>query len=99
MRQISEKVLRENREVHFGFIDLEKAFDKIEREHIWNILREKKLIKGIQQVYKKSIISERTKQAKSKPFEATLGVKQGSILSPLLFTLVIDEAVKTAKKK
>lgn len=35
----------------------------------------------------------------SREFTAEIGVKQGCVLSPLLFTIVIDEAVKEAKRK
>lgn len=73
------------------------------KDHIWKILRvivtPEELIKGIQQLYKKTINSLKTKQEKSKPFEITVGVKQESILSPILFTVVLGEATKTAKEE
>lgn len=102
MRQIGEKTIKENKNVHVCFIDLEKAFDKIKREDIWKILIKRgvseNLIKGIQSLYKETKNYVRIKQEKSKLFETTIGLRQGCILSPVLFTVVLDEAIKEAKK-
>ena len=34
MRQLSEKLLSKNKEIHIWFVDLQKAFDKI-RSDVW----------------------------------------------------------------
>ena len=39
MRQISEKYLAKGKDVYFAFMDLEKAYDRVDRDAMWNVLR------------------------------------------------------------
>ena len=38
-RQICEKYLGNGKDVHFAFLDLEKAYDRVDRDAVWNVLR------------------------------------------------------------
>jgi len=55
LRQLSEKTIKEGRNIHLCFIDMEKAFDRINREDIWKILNSRGIpngiIQGIQSFY------------------------------------------------
>ena len=39
VRQICEKMLGKHQEVFWAFMDLEKAYDRIDREALWQVLR------------------------------------------------------------
>jgi hypothetical protein len=103
IRQISEKTIETGREVHLCFIDLEKAFDRIKREDVWKSLRnrgiDEKTIKQIESLYETSKSYVRTRNETSSTFETGIGLRQGCVLSPLLFSIVLDDAVKESKKE
>ena len=39
VRQICEKCLGKGKDVYFAFLDLEKAYDRVDRDAMWNVLR------------------------------------------------------------
>ena len=39
VRQICEKYLGKGKDVYFTFLDLEKAYDRVDRHAMWNVLR------------------------------------------------------------
>ena len=77
-----------------AFVDLEKAFDRVPREVLWWALRHLKvpewLIKVIKSMYENVTTAVKVKDGTSEEFEVKVGVHQGSVLSPLLFIMVIE---------
>ena len=96
---IVEQSLEWNSPLYINFIDYEKAFDSIDRETMWKLLRHygvpKKIISLIRCTFQD--MSCRTAHAGqlSESFEVKTGVRQGCLLSPFLFLLVIDWIMKT----
>jgi hypothetical protein len=86
-----------------NFIDFKKAFDSVHRESIWQILRcygiPEKFITIIKSLYHHSSCCIRTKDGTTEMFEIVTGVRQGCILSPFLFLVVIDFVMKKAMDK
>lgn len=84
------------------FIDYERAFDSINREYIWAVLKNRglpsKIIKLIRAGYEGYKCRVLHKGKLSTPFEAATGVRQGCILSPLLFLIVMDNVLINALK-
>ena len=39
LKQISEKAREKKRRVYMGFINLEKAYDRVNKEVLWQVLR------------------------------------------------------------
>ena len=80
------------------FIDLEKAYDRVPRELIWWILGQKNVPQCyfdiIKDMYEGAVTSVRSVGGISKEFSVTVGLHQGSALSPYLFTLVMDELTR-----
>lgn len=103
LRQISEKAINKGKEIHLCFIDLEKAFDRVRRDDIWATLEKRNLekteIEMIKALYDKTTNLVRSRNEESMDFESRIGLRQGCVLSPLLFALVIDEAIKKATMK
>ena len=84
------------------FVDLEKAFDTVRREELWKALEEhnvnRKLVEAIQSFYMKPKCAVRVAGEVSEEFEVKIGVRQGCILSPLLFITFIDSVAKACTK-
>src|SRR5207245_3229491 len=93
VRQLQEKYLAKKKDLWMAFIDLEKAFDRVPREVPWWALREVEveewLIKVIQSLYEEATTSVKLSSGESQPFEVKVEVHQGSVLSPLLFIVVL----------
>ncbi|KAI5754287.1 hypothetical protein M8J77_007444 [Diaphorina citri] len=103
LRQISEKAIQLDSQLHCAFIDLEKAFDKAPWHVLWDILDRKRvqpdLVQAIKSFYKSCRNQVRTCGALSKEFETYCGVRQGDIISPYLFVLLIDDVIKSCKER
>jgi len=97
-RQIQEKYNAKRKDLYFAFIDLEKAFDRVPRDVLQWALRkagvEEWLIKTVMGMYSKCSTSVKVGDGLSEPFEVKVGVHQGSVLSPLLFVIVMDVIAK-----
>ena len=98
LRIIVEQSLEWNSPLYVNFIDYEKAFDSVDRETLWKLLRHygvpQKIISLIRCTYQE--MSSRIAHAGqlSDSFEVKTGVRQGCLLSPFLFLLVIDWIMK-----
>ena len=76
------------------FIDLEKAYDRIPRREVWRCLRVRmvpeKYVALVQEMYKNACTRVRSSVGVTEGFEVSVGLHQGSALSPFLFNVVMD---------
>ena len=108
LRQMVEHRLEVQGSMALGFVDLEKAFDTVPREMVLATLRwvgvpeaEVRMVEGM---YEKTTARVVVGEGASKEFEVNIGLRQGSVLSPLLFIAVLDiinrkAVMKDAMKK
>ncbi|RUS73530.1 hypothetical protein EGW08_018715 [Elysia chlorotica] len=77
-----------------AFVDLEKAFDRVPRKVIWWALRklgvEEWTVRLVQGMYANARSQVRVGDGYSEEFEVKVGVYQGSVLTPLLFIVVLE---------
>ena len=80
--------------VYAGFMDLEKIYDRVNREAIWQVLRMYdvggKLLNGIKSMYVNSLACVRVKGGESEHFRINSGVRQGFIMSLWFFNVYMD---------
>ena len=101
-----EIILEVQGSVAMGFVDLEKHFDTVPRDMVMVTLRwipeaEMMMVEGM---YEKTTARVEVGVGASEGFEVKIGLRQGSVLSPLLFTTVLDlinrkTVMKDAMKK
>ena len=98
VRQIYEKYLGKGKDVYFAFLDLEKAYDRVDRDAMWNVLRlyglGGRLLQGVKSLYVGSKACVRVRNEVSEWFPVRVGLRQGCVMSPWLFNLYIDGVVR-----
>jgi len=84
--------------MHQLFIDFKKAYDLFRREVLYNILTEfgipKKLVMLIKMCLNETYSRVRVGKILSDMFFIRNGLKQGDVLSPLLFNFALDYAIR-----
>ena len=94
VRQLQEKHLAAGKPLYLAFVDLEKAFDRVPREVIWWAMRKlgvgEWLVRVVQGMYANVRSRVRVGDGYSEEFTVGVGVHQGSVLSPLLFIMVLE---------
>ena len=97
LKRNSENFRDKNKKLYFIFVDMEKAFDRVPKEVISFVLRQKGvpeyMVNGVMSLY------EGCKTAALVDGELSIkddGVHQGSALSPLLF-MVMDALAKDVR--
>ena len=102
LRIIVEQSIEWNSSLHVNFVDYEKAFDSLDRETLWKIVRHyrvpMKLVNMIKNSYEGMSCRVIHDGQLTNNFEIRIGVRQGLLLSPFLFILAIDWIMKTETK-
>ena len=84
--------------VNVAFVDLSKAFDRVNHNIMFFKLMQRKLpptvLKLLMIWYKNSMVTVRWNLICSPALALAAGVRQGGVLSPILFCVYIDDVVK-----
>jgi len=91
-----------NSDVYAVLIDASKAFDKVNFYKLFNILVKRGVcplvIRFLLGSYLNQQLCVKWKNSFSESFKVSNGVKQGGILSPILFTIYMDELLSRLSK-
>ncbi len=101
MKILVEKYLEKDRKLFAAFMDLEKAYDSVDRKGLWDTLRVygvgAKLFEGVKSFYENASDSVRVNGELSESFNVEVGVRQGCVMSPWLFNIYIDGCIREMK--
>jgi hypothetical protein len=99
-RQLQEKCQEQNRMLYTTFVDLTKAFDSVSRQGLWRIMSKfgcpEKFIQMVQQLHDGMMARVLNDGETSAAFPITNGVKQGCVLAPTLFSMVLSATLTDA---
>ncbi|CAH8544655.1 unnamed protein product [Schistosoma intercalatum] len=100
LRIIVEQSVEWNSSLYINFIDYEKAFDSVDRRTLWKLLRHYGVPEKIVNIIRNSYDGLQSKVVHggqlTDAFQVRTGVRQGCLLSPFLFLLVVDWIMKTS---
>jgi hypothetical protein len=102
VRQLQEKYMAAKKDLWLAFVDLEKAFDRVPRDILWWSLRElgveESIVRVVKSMYVGSTTAVKLRNGVSERFEVKVGVHQGSVLSPLLFIIVLEALTRKCRR-
>ncbi|CAF4311483.1 unnamed protein product [Rotaria sp. Silwood2] len=94
LKMVMERSREFNQPLHLCFIDLQKAYDSVNREALWRVCSayglSDKMIQMIKLLYEDVRAVVRIDGDFSSSIQMNTGVKQGCLLSPILFNVYID---------
>ena len=95
LKEIIDFYKRQNSPVFLCFMDATKAFDRVNHWTLFRKLINRNIplfiIRILQYWYSKQLFFVHWASADSNPFQVSNGVRQGSVLSPKLFAIYVDE--------
>jgi hypothetical protein len=107
-RVLASSALERGLKLFKCFIDLTKAYDRVDRDTLWSILERygvpPKLLNLIKNLHVGARAKVRIKSASgddifSEVFELLRGLKQGSVFAPLLFNIFFGAIIKAFRSE
>nr|VZI22476.1 unnamed protein product [Spirometra erinaceieuropaei] len=99
-RQLQEKCQEIRIHLYFAFVDLKKAFDTVNREGLWKIMRKfgcpERFTQMVRQLQDGMMARVTDNGTVSEAFAVTNGVKQGCVMAPTLFSLMFSAMLMDA---
>ena len=94
LRSILERRIRYGKPIITTFVDFAAAFDSVHRPSMWKLLEQNsipaKIVRLLRSYYTDAVSNVRAYGDLSRDLKIETGVRQGCILSPSLFNVVID---------
>ena len=93
-RQVGKKVVA-------CFIDVRKAYDRVWRDGLWRALWQKgvrgRMWRVLKEYYEKVQSAVRLDGGNTEWFDVDVGVRQGCVISPMLFDVFVDQLAREVK--
>ena len=98
---VNKHLCKKGRKLYVAFIDFKKAFDSVDRCKMFSILTKYgvkgHLLESIKNIYNSVKACVRNGSVYSDVFDCPIGLRQGCNLSPMLFSLFINELYMVMK--
>ena len=98
LRRIIEESKLSNRDLALVFFDFSKAFDSVDRNKLFEILKlhgiPDKIISAIKVLYTDTSSTILTRDGETPAFSISSGILQGDTLAPFLFIIVVDYVMR-----
>ena len=95
LMSIVQKYLNENKRLYIVYVDMMKCFDSIYRNALWLKMYRcgigGKLLRILKDMYQKVKSCVRSCSTYSDYFNYAVGLRQGEVMSPLLFSLFVED--------
>ena len=100
-KRLEEEFRQKGQPLYLAFLDITKAYDSVPREALFRVLEERygvdaRAVALLRALYKDMRGEVKVGQATSAPFAINTGVRQGCILSPLLFAVYLDFLLRSS---
>ena len=99
-RQIQEKCREQNQDLYVVFVDLTKAFDTVNRDALWHVLKKlgcpEKFVNVVKSLHDGMEARVLDQGSFSATFNVSNGVKQGCVLAPTLFSIMFAMLIRDA---
>ena len=98
IKQMSEKCVVKGKSLDEAYLDLQNAYDRVDRNAMWNVLSmhgvNGMLVSAIMSIYAESEACVRVCRKESEWFRVEVGLRQGCVMSPWLFNLFMDGVMR-----
>ncbi len=98
-----EEYLGKDMKLYAAFMDLEKAYDRVDRKALWNVVKiygvGTQLIEGIKAFHREANAYVTVDGELNDSFTVGVGVRQGCVMSPWLFSIFMDGCMREVKAK
>ena len=95
LHSLVNKIINKNERLYCAFIDLKSAFDKVNRNGLWsklyNLGIKGKFLRVIKNMYTSVKSCVRNCNNYSEYFECAVGLRQGEVMSPIMFPMFIND--------
>ena len=102
MKKMSEKFVNKNKCLHVAYMDLEKGYDRVDRDAMWSVLGmygiRGQLLKVVQSLYEKSEAYVRVCREGGEWFGIGVALRPGCVMSLWLLNLFMDAAMKEVRE-
>lgn len=92
---------RTTKPLYFVFLDLKKAYDTLDRQRTLGILKGygvgRNICSIIEKIWGMDMMVPKQAGFYGKPFTASRGVRQGDIVSPIIFNIVADAVIRESE--
>lgn len=95
LMSLVEKYLNKNKRLYVIIVDMMKCFDSIDRNGLWlkmyNFGIRGKLLRIVRDMYQKIKSCVKLCSSYSEYFQYAVGLRQGEVMSPLLFSIFVED--------